>query len=107
ELDLDGGWWIIPAERAKNKLAHRVPLGPQTLSILRERQAEASASPYVFPGGRTALPLLNLQKHMRHLKEAAKISEFKFHDLRRTAASHMTAIGIGRLVVSKILNHVE
>jgi integrase len=111
ELDLDGGWWIIPAERAKNNLAHRVPLGPQTLIILRERRAAANASPYVFPGGRRALPLLNLQKHMRHLrdhlKEDSTVDEFKFHDLRRTAASHMTAIGIDRLVVSKILNHVE
>lgn len=29
------------------------------------------------------------------------------HDLRRTAASHMTSLGIPRLVVAKILNHVE
>ncbi len=29
------------------------------------------------------------------------------HDLRRTAATGMTALGINRLVVSKILNHVE
>jgi integrase len=29
------------------------------------------------------------------------------HDLRRTAASNMTALGISRLVASKILNHVE
>ena len=29
ELDLDGGWWIIPAERAKNNIAHRVPLDPR------------------------------------------------------------------------------
>ncbi len=29
------------------------------------------------------------------------------HDLRRTAASHITSMGIPRLVVSKILNHVE
>jgi integrase len=29
------------------------------------------------------------------------------HDLRRTAASHMTSLGISRLVVSKILNHAE
>ncbi|MGD0076670.1 MAG: tyrosine-type recombinase/integrase [Candidatus Binataceae bacterium] len=33
--------------------------------------------------------------------------DFQLHDLRRTAASHMTGIGIPRLVVSKILNHVE
>jgi integrase len=29
------------------------------------------------------------------------------HDLRRTAASHMTSMGIPRLVVAKILNHIE
>ena len=28
-------------------------------------------------------------------------------NLRRTAASHMTGIGISRLVVNKLLNHVE
>jgi integrase len=32
---------------------------------------------------------------------------FTPHDLRRTAASHMTGMGISRLVVSKLLNHVE
>ena len=29
------------------------------------------------------------------------------HDLRRTAASFMTSLGIRRLTVGKILNHVE
>lgn len=29
------------------------------------------------------------------------------HDLRRTAASYMTSIGIARLVVSKVINHAE
>jgi integrase len=43
---------------------------------------------------------------MRRIKKTSGVN-FKFHDLRRTAASHMTAIGIERLVVSKILNHVE
>jgi hypothetical protein len=32
---------------------------------------------------------------------------FWVHDLRRCAAPHMTGMGISRLVVSKILNHVE
>jgi len=38
-----------------------------------------------------------------------KVSGVAFvpHDLRRTAASHMTSMGIPRLVVGKILNHVE
>ncbi|MBM4345178.1 MAG: tyrosine-type recombinase/integrase [Deltaproteobacteria bacterium] len=35
------------------------------------------------------------------------VPAFSPHDLRRTAASHMTGMGFSRLVVSKILNHVE
>ena len=39
----------------------------------------------------------------------AKITDKPFtpHDLRRTAATHMTSIGVQRLVVSKVLNHVD
>ena len=35
------------------------------------------------------------------------VGGFKPHDLRRTAASHLTGMGFSRLVVSKLLNHVE
>ena len=35
------------------------------------------------------------------------VGRFTPHDLRRTAASHMTSMGVPRLVVSKILNHAE
>jgi integrase len=44
---------------------------------------------------------------MQALRVRTGIGDFKFHDLRRTAASHMTGLGIPRLVVSKILNHAE
>jgi integrase len=43
---------------------------------------------------------------MRRIRQQTGV-EFRFHDLRRTAASHMTGIGISRLVVGKILNHAE
>lgn len=33
--------------------------------------------------------------------------DFRGHDLRRTAASLMASAGVPRLVVAKILNHVE
>lgn len=44
---------------------------------------------------------------MRRTRAALGISDATPQDLRRTAASHMTSIGISRLVVSKILNHAE
>jgi integrase len=114
EFDLDAGWWTIPAERAKNGLAHRVPLSPQAVRILesvkrsikRKMKSNANEEPLVFRGGRIGRPIANLQKPMRRIKEASAV-DFRIQDLRRTAASHMTGIGIPRLVVSKILNHVE
>ncbi len=39
--------------------------------------------------------------------EPKEIAEWRLHDLRRTAATHMTRLGVERLVVSKILNHAE
>ena len=105
ELDLEAGWWTLPAARSKNKLAHRVPLGAQAQDILNGLRAEANGSEFAFPSVRGS-HLDSLQKPMRRIKKASGVN-FKFHDLRRTAASHMTAIGVERLVVSKILNHAE
>jgi integrase len=108
ELDLEHGWWTIAAERSKNGLSHRVPLGPQALATLNSLKAagDAAATGDVFPGGKHGLPLTNLQKPTVRIKATSGV-DFRTHDLRRTAASHMTSIGIQRLVVSKLLNHIE
>jgi integrase len=106
ELDLNAGWWTIPGERAKNGLAHRVPLASKALKILNALKGGKHDPVYVFRGGRIGRPIVNLQKPLRRVKKNSKL-DFRFHDLRRTAASLMTGIGISRLVVSKILNHVE
>jgi integrase len=107
ELDLDNGWWTIPADRAKNGLAHGVPLESQALEILQDIRKEANDPVLVFRGGKHGQAIANLQKRMHALRVRTCIGDFKFHDLRRTAASHMTGLGIPRLVVSKILNHAE
>lgn len=106
ELDLDGTWWTIPAERSKNKLPHRVPLSAQAVAILRRLRDASNGSSWVFPGKVPSEPLTQIQGQLDKLREAAGV-DFKPHDLRRTAASHMTSMGISRLTVGKILNHVE
>ena len=35
------------------------------------------------------------------------VAKFTPHDLRRTVASQIAALGFGRVVVGKILNHVD
>jgi integrase len=113
--EIDGCWWTIPSAKAKNGKAHRVYLSPLALSLI-----DVSQGGYVFPSPRAE----QRDKHIhvnalayavrRALKpdeqtgeQVLKLDPFTPHDLRRTAASHMTGAGISRLVVSKILNHVE
>src|SRR5208283_3076541 len=89
ELEFDSGWWTIAAERTKNGLAHRVPLAPEATQILREMELASRDERLIFRGGRIGRPLTNLQKSMRRIKKESEV-DFRFHDLRRTAASLMT-----------------
>ena len=110
ELDLDGGWWTIPAERAKNGLAHRVPLNQMAREILNSLPA---VSPWVFPSPdknrhmhRNAMTQALCRARMRET-EALEVKDFSPHDLRRTAASHMASAGVERFVIGRLLNHAE
>ncbi len=106
ELDLDAGWWTIPAERARTGWHTGYHSRRKPSKLLCEIKAGSRDDAPGLPGGRIGQPLANLQKPLRRVKRASGL-DFKFHDLRRTAASHMTGIGVSRLVVSKLLNHVE
>jgi len=123
DIDFESAIWTIPAEKAKNGLAHRVPLSPFALKVLApliERRNDPQwASRWVFPNwgpykerkdrSRPADEhISNIQKATQRirLREGCEV-DFVGHDLRRTAASYMASMGISRLVISKILNHVE
>jgi integrase len=113
ELDLETAWWTIPGEKSKNGLAHRVPLSCPAVKLfqdLRQRQLRSKShknSPWVFPARQGQGHLGTVQKSVERIRDQAKCEDFTAHDLRRTAASMMTGMGIPRLTVSKILNHVE
>lgn len=107
DLDLTDGWWTIPSHSAKNGLSHRVPLSGMALNILKNIKDQSGNEPWVFPSPtRKNQHIANIQKAVERIRKLTGV-DFTARDLRRTAASHMTSIGIPRLVVSKILNHVE
>lgn len=127
DFDIKGRIWTIPAHKAKNGLAHRVPLSRQALVILielrkLERQRRATLAkrlkksvdavklrPWLFPSprGETHIHGQGIDHALSRNLDKLGVADFVPHDLRRTAASLMTGMGINRLVVSKILNHVE
>ncbi|MBF0371780.1 MAG: tyrosine-type recombinase/integrase [Magnetococcales bacterium] len=109
DFDLKGAWWTIPADIAKNKMPHRVPLSQEALAVLVHIKTLSGESPWLFPSripGKHIIPT-SVDHAVRKNLEILGAGQLVPHDLRRTAASHMTGMGISRLVVSKLLNHVE
>jgi len=104
DVALDRAWWTIPSERSKNRLPHRVPLSDAAIDVLI--RLGRSDSVWVFPSPTRAGPLRSTQKAIERIRRRAGI-ELRGHDLRRTAASFMASMGVPRLVIAKILNHVE
>jgi integrase len=110
EFDFKNACWTIPASKAKNSNSHLVPLSELALELLQELKTLSSDSKWLFPshiGDKHIMPTAIDHALRRNLKNFTDIKPFTPHDLRRTAASHMTALGISRLIVSKLLNHVE
>lgn len=108
DVDLDAAWWTIPAERAKNKHSHRVPLSPPVVKILRElrEKRDDKDGGWVFRGRRIGQPFKHFGEPTRVLRERSGV-DFVPHDLRRTAGTMMAGLKIPRLTISKIMNHAE
>jgi integrase len=105
-LDLVEGWWTIPGELTKNGRSHRVPLSGAALAVLDDMPRSDDGGRELFPSPTKDGSVRYAQKAVERVRKVAGL-DFTGHDLRRTAASYMTSLGISRLTVGKLLNHVE
>ena len=48
-----------------------------------------------------------LTRAVSRIRAEMEIPHWTEHDLRRTAASQMTALGVSRFIVARILNHTD
>jgi integrase len=77
------------------------------MSILKRRKEADEKSSWVFPGRREGQPIVETKRVLESIRTASGVKEWRGHDLRRTAASNMTAMGIPRFIVGRVLNHAE
>lgn len=107
EVDFEARIWTIPKERAKNGIAHDVPLSGLAASELAGISRIAGNRGLVFTTtGET--PVSGFSKAKKRLDAAVPdASPWVLHDLRRTAASGMARLGINLPVIEKILNHTS
>jgi integrase len=109
EFDLDEGVWYLPGERTKTGAPIDIPLPPIAVEWLRELHEMAASSRWV-------LPARKMQHRMiPHIAEStlgvalAKVKHglphFTVHDFRRTARSHLAALGVQPHIAERCLNH--
>jgi integrase len=124
ELDLNARTWLIPAQRMKGDVAHEVPLSDYAVAVLGTVK-RIKDCPFVFSTtGETAVDGYSRAKERLNdkiielMRDDAErtggdpagvqpLPHWTFHDLRRTAASHMARLGIALPVIEKILAHTS
>jgi integrase len=117
EFDLPQGIWHLHMNRTKTKIGIDIPLAPQVVEWLDEVKQFAGGSAHLFPARRRTRtrrgkPCRNVSEHVcaSTLNTALKrlnlsINHFTVHDIRRTARTHLAAIGVDRFVAERALNH--
>ncbi len=105
EIDLDKAEWTIPAERSKSQRAHIVPLSKPAVQII-EALPRYLGGPYVLTTTGGTRPVSGFSKMKARLDKAAKISDWRLHDLRRTGRSEMARLKVDDVVAERVLNHV-
>jgi integrase len=102
ELSDDLSTGPIPAKRAKNAATHIVPLSAPAQELLR---GVPRFGELVFPGLRGAFNGWSKAKTALDVKSG--VTNWRLHDLRRTAATGLQRLGVRLEVTEQILNHVS
>jgi integrase len=110
EIDLAAKVWSLPPERVKNKRAHSIPLSTQAAEILVSLPRIGASDIMFTTTGET--PVSGFSRAKRNLDAAIAalnggepLSDWTFHDIRRSVASGLARLGVALHVVEKILNH--
>lgn len=109
EFDLDAAVWYLPAERTKTGVAIDIPLPAPAVEWLRELKRLAGNSPYVLPARKMQNRMLPHVSESTLSVALAKVKHglapFTIHDLRRTARTHLSALGVDPHIAERCLNH--
>ncbi|MGQ0701387.1 MAG: tyrosine-type recombinase/integrase [Panacagrimonas sp.] len=112
EFDLDGGVWHLPAERTKTSAAIDIPLAPTAVDSLHELVRLGGGSEYLLPARKRQERMLphihenTLNVALSRVKPLmVGCDNFTIHDFRRTARTHLAALGVDPHIAERCLNH--
>ncbi len=106
--EIAGDVWIIPAAKMKatrveKAAAHEVPLSTALADLIAHQPRNG---PFVF-STRGDRPISPGSRQKDRIGKAAGVLGWRFHDVRRTAATRMTEAGVSRFIVERVLGHAD
>ena len=89
EVDLDSAIWVVPAERMKMGVEHRIPLSDRAVEILKCVSKGSNCHPdtYVFAGQKPGKALSNMSMTM--VLRRMKLGHFTVHGMRSSFRDYM------------------
>ncbi len=103
DVDLKRGTIILTA--TKNDTSRAVPLSGLALTLLQDlAKVRRLDTPLLFPGTLPQKPM-DLKKPWELAMAQAKLQDFRFHDLRHTAASYLAMNGATTMEIAAVLGH--
>ncbi len=103
ELSENLATWTIPANRMKRGQAHIIALPELARDALRAVTRVKGQDLVFSTTGRTAVS--GFTKAKAALDKAAKVTNWRLHDIRRTGVSALAALGINPVVADLLLAH--
>ena len=105
EVSIADGTLDLPASRTKNKRSHQIQLSDQAQNIIQTLPRVEGQTLLFTTNGTTAVS--GFSKVKKRLDIISGVADWRFHDLRRSFATHSTErLGISPVITDKILNHV-
>jgi integrase len=103
--DIDRDKCQITLEKTKNDDARVVPLAGEALRLLKARLAKPGRpEDLIFPGRNPERPS-EISGAWVKAKKRAGITNFRFHDLRHSAAAFLVDAGATDLQIAAVLGH--
>lgn len=104
--DVDFKRGQITLHDTKNGETRSVPLQSYALELVRLHHSNFRRldSPYVFPSSSTKQPV-DIRTAWENAVTSAKLEDFRFHDLRHTAASYLAMNGATLPEIADVLGH--
>ena len=108
DIDCEKQQAKVRAAAAKSGKARHVPLNSEAFEAITRwmRQHPGDPDALVFPG-KDGNPMNNVDSSWRSVAGAAKLTDFRWHDLRHHFASRLVMSGVDLNTVRELLGHAD